>query len=341
MSDEGLTGEITHISQAYNQGWMWGRLLEEKTKKIVSIAGILTGAYKGMNATVLGEWTEHEKYGKQFKVEALIPNLPTARHGVEEWLIQHIPHIGPVRAQALVRTYGEKLWEVLEKDPWMLVNDITGITSERVREIILAYEAAKFDREERVRLYTLGFTQTESSRLLKEYGKGGTRVSDTAKADPHFFYVDGKAEISFARAESVFSATGNPPASPGRLKAAVVAAFRQAAEDGDTLLGAGDLFEKMNELIELHDGVAYRNALHHACSAGLVRSLGDDEYMESSLYKAEFHVAHAIEGLLGSKQDPVIEEVWAAIDEYTHTQEVINGKADAVAGSGGTDDAGE
>ena len=352
MSDEGLSGEITYVSQPYNQGWMWANLLVDgdssggpktmRSRTTVKIVGTLGDVYSGLRVTVLGEWVEHEKFGKQYKVSAVVKNLPTEDLGVKDWLIRHIPHIGEVRATALMETYGAKLWEVLNEDPMKLARDINGITRERVDEIVVAYKAAKFEREERVKLYKVGFTQDETTRLLNQYGRTG-RVSQIANDDPHFFYLEGKVELSFARVEAVFMALGKPANAPGRLKAAVVAAFRYAAENGDTVLGSGDVFERMEELLELHGAVEeYRNALLYTCRDGLVKGLGDDEYMGASLYMAEFHIAHAIEGLLESKRDPAVEEAWeeawAAISDYMDKQEVINGNADAVAGSGGPDD---
>lgn len=341
MSDEGLSGEITYVSPPYNQGWMWGKLILDKKRDTVKIVGSLGDVYPGLHVTVLGEWVEHEKFGRQFKVSAIVKNLPSEDQGVKDWLIRHIPHIGEVRAQAVMTTYGARLWEVLDQDPMQLARDINGITRDRVEEIVLAYKAAKFEREERVKLYKIGFTQDETTRLLNEYGRTG-KVSEVAANDPHFFYLDGRVELSFGRVEAVFHALDKPPNAPGRMKAAVVAAFRYAAEDGDTVLGSGDVFLKMEELLELHgEPGEYRNALTYACRDGLVKGLGDDEYMGTSLYMAEFHVAHAIEGLLASRLDPAVEEAWAMIDKYMDTQEVIDGKANAVAGSGGADDAEE
>ena len=85
--------------------------------------------------TASGEWVNDRTHGQQFKARFLRTSPPTSADGIEKYLSSGmIRGIGPAYAKKLVRSFGEKVFDVIEATPERL-REVDGIGPIRAARI--------------------------------------------------------------------------------------------------------------------------------------------------------------------------------------------------------------
>src|SRR5262249_18831197 len=66
-----------------------------------------------------GGWVTHERYGRQFRVEARVHEEAVSIEGLAAWLACHAEAygVGPVKAEKIAREFGENFSGVLSDNP--------------------------------------------------------------------------------------------------------------------------------------------------------------------------------------------------------------------------------
>ncbi len=67
-------------------GYTIARLAVEGERDLVTIVGAIASIQEGESVEVEGEWANHPKYGKQFKVENYKPVYPSTLEGIQKYL---------------------------------------------------------------------------------------------------------------------------------------------------------------------------------------------------------------------------------------------------------------
>jgi len=87
-------------------------------KELVTLTGNLPGIKAGEVLDLWGEWSNHSKFGHQFKIDRLKSVMPATAVGIEKYLGSGlIKGIGPVMAGRLVKKFGVETLEVIENEP--------------------------------------------------------------------------------------------------------------------------------------------------------------------------------------------------------------------------------
>jgi exodeoxyribonuclease V alpha subunit len=85
-----------------------------------------------------GEWVNNRTHGQQFRARFLKTSAPPSVDGIERYLASGmIRGIGPVYAKKLVRTFGERVFDVIEAEPDRL-REVDGIGPVRAGRITAA-----------------------------------------------------------------------------------------------------------------------------------------------------------------------------------------------------------
>jgi exodeoxyribonuclease V alpha subunit len=223
-----VKGEIIDISSKFwSEGWGFGKIRSLSGKKdVIKITGLLEGFQVGMHVSIVGKY-HSGKYGLELKIETIMADNPSDMRGIRQWLIDRIPQIGPKRAEEVARKFGDRIWDVLEEDPYLLM-DVPGITAGRVDEIVRAWAEHKKEREKYVPFYDLGLTHREA----KAADKSELEPSQIY-ADPFVLYLH-LPMMSFARNEILAGRTTAHRTAPSRLIAAAIQVLKDAACDGHT-----------------------------------------------------------------------------------------------------------
>src|SRR6478752_9842683 len=87
-------------------------------RDMVTIVGHAATIAAGEWITVSGEWINDRTHGQQFKARFLKTSAPSSIDGIEKYLGSGmIRGIGPVYAKKMVKSFGEKVFDVIEAEP--------------------------------------------------------------------------------------------------------------------------------------------------------------------------------------------------------------------------------
>ena len=106
----------------------------------VIAVGILPFLNEGDMAEFVGEFTVHQTYGEQFKVESFERKAPQNAAAILRYLSSGaIKGVGPSTAGRIVERFGEDSLEIIQNDPKMLAN-IKGISLQKALAISEEYK---------------------------------------------------------------------------------------------------------------------------------------------------------------------------------------------------------
>lgn len=221
--------------------------------------------YADEQLTLEGEWTQHPKFGEQFKINHVRARKPPAdANALIAYLGSGIfPWVGTATACEIVRLFGETTADVLSSAPERLV-EVRGITAERAAEIGKVWQEQQATREAMTYLCGLGISMTFANRIYAQYG------ADTAakiRENPYrlAWDVDG---IGFDRADRIArSALGFDDLSPQRLEAGVIHALKEARMQGHVYLPKDRLIAEAAKLLKVDDAAAVGASIDRLTSA--------------------------------------------------------------------------
>ena len=129
-----LIGEVEDIIY-YNEtnSYMIAEFDTEEEETI--IVGYLPFIGKKDNLKVIGNFVEHKKYGRQFKVETFEKIMPQTVGALEKYLASgNIKGVGEALAKRIVKAFGEDTVNVLKTDPKRLA-EVRGISVSKAVDI--------------------------------------------------------------------------------------------------------------------------------------------------------------------------------------------------------------
>jgi len=217
-------------------------LVSDDGGELRAVADLEAAAWgcEGDEVILVGEWVEHPRHGRQFRVDSVRPALPRGARGLARWLARQ-EGIGPATAQKVVTALGPEALERVLEDPARLESLELARPQ---REGVLA--AARAFRENREREAVLvfchqhGLGPAQADAVWRKFGK---RAQEVLRSDP--WALAELERFGFLTADSVARALGVDPASPARLRAALRHGLSQATwEEGHAYLPEGDLLER-------------------------------------------------------------------------------------------------
>lgn len=169
----------------------------------------------GITYLFRGNWTDHPKYGKQFRFHSFGVSQPVGQRGTVSYLTRG-PHIGRKRATQLWDIYGQDALEAIRERPEEVAAKVNGLTEERAREAA-AYFKAHVDREivERDLAELLGnggFPRKLPEKLIEAWGaKAAEKIRANAYCLMRF------PGVGFGKADKLYLNLGGAPDTPERL----------------------------------------------------------------------------------------------------------------------------
>jgi exodeoxyribonuclease V alpha subunit len=100
-------------------------------RDLVVVTGHAAVISAGEFISATGTWVNDREHGLQFKAAHITTMQPTTVEGIEKYLGSGmIRGTGPTYAQALVRAFGEAVFDLIEQQPDRL-REVTGIGEKR------------------------------------------------------------------------------------------------------------------------------------------------------------------------------------------------------------------
>lgn len=107
----------------------------ETQEELTTIVGYLPFINKGDSLKLVGEYINHQEYGRQFKIQTFEKIMPQTLEALEKYLAGGIiKGVGPATAKRIVDKFGEETIAILKFEPDRLAN-IKGISKNKAEEI--------------------------------------------------------------------------------------------------------------------------------------------------------------------------------------------------------------
>lgn len=250
---ETLTGVLSDIT-FHKNGFLIGRLNTGDT-----ILGDMQEPSLWQEYRFRGDWSEHPRYGRQFKFVHFQAEIPQTTDGIYRYLVKIAKWVGPETGKRIIEAFGEQTLEVLKHDPLSVAKNIKGITIERAEEI--SDTLLENENIESVHIELEGLLgghhlpKKTISQLIQKYK---SNASAKLRQDPYILQTI--RGIGFPSADRVALATGIDPESEARRSAATIHVLKDAAESqGHVWLHLEKYEEKLQTLIGIpSDGIAAR-----------------------------------------------------------------------------------
>ena len=304
---ETLVGILDHITfQDPESGFLIGRLMGERSREPVTIKGNLFNVSEGQTVKVWGAWEEHRTFGTQFRVDAFLVVEPTSLVGMERFLISSVSGVGQRTAERIVKAFGLKTFEVLDREPERLLS-VPKVSRKVVKSIEETWAAHKAVREIMVFLHGLGISQGYAERIFRTYQYASVEV---LKDNPYRLATDVRG-IGFRIADAIARKVGVGTDDPKRADAGVLYTLDELAGEGHTGYPRQRLLARSAEMLGLSAG-QIAAAIDRLVGDGLVKQLptGDgknDEpfYLRPRYYHAEGDIAESLERIMAAPLAPI------------------------------------
>ena len=214
---------------------------------IITAVGIMPQINPGDSVKLIGSFTQHRSYGRQFSVQAYEVCRPTQAADILRYLSSGaVKGIGASTAQRLVKEFGEATLDVMETQPERIAL-IKGISAKKAEEFAAQLRANTGVRELMLYLGEFGISNTSAVKIYSALG--GSAVS-RIKENPYML-CGGDFGVSFESAEYIAKKEGVSINSEIRLRAGTVYVLRHNEANGHTCLPKNQLAEITSRFLEV------------------------------------------------------------------------------------------
>jgi exodeoxyribonuclease V alpha subunit len=234
-------------------------------RDVVTVVGHAAIISAGEWITASGEWVNDRTHGQQFRARFLRTSPPTSAEGIEKYLSSGmIRGVGPVYAKKLVRSFGEKVFEIIESTPHRL-REVDGIGSVRAANILSAWAEQKAVREIMVFLHSHGIGTARAVRIFKTYSSDAIQVM----SENPFRLARDIRGIGFKTADAIAMKLGIEKNATIRVRAGISYALTEAMDEGHCGLPTEELVPLAEKLLEVPQQLV-RTALELELQEGAV-----------------------------------------------------------------------
>ena len=228
-------------------GWTVLKVRDVETNDIVTVTGSLPPVQEGEHLQLVGQWTNHATFGKQFKAERGVPTRPTTRAGILRYVSSGlIKGIGDRTAEKIVDHFGLDTFKILDENPGCLLQ-VPKIGKKKAKEIIEGWKSQKAVADVMMFLINHGISANYAQRILKLYGENAIEI---ISGNPYQLSVDVHG-IGFIKADMIARSIGIAADSPERIRAGIVYQLQQAEERGHCFCTTMQLTESLADTLDL------------------------------------------------------------------------------------------
>ncbi len=241
-----LTVEIETVT-FFNEenGYLIARVGSKAEPGPFSIVGRMQKVTPGELLRVTGDFATHPKYGRQFQVTTAVREMPATLNGIRRYLASgQIKGVGGILASRLVDAFGEKVLDILDKEPDKLLT-VEGVGKKKLAEIKASWDAQNEIRSLMLFLQTHEIATTHAAKIQRLYGNA---AEARIRANPYELAYEIRG-IAFKTADAMALRLGFAPDSPERVQAALAYVLFSMGEQGHLFAPKDVLFEKTAALV--------------------------------------------------------------------------------------------
>ena len=241
---ETIKGYIEHIIfRNKENGYTVLNLLTQEES--LTCVGFFQTMDQGETIEASGEYTTHQVYGKQFKIEHYTIVPPSDEASVERYLSSGaVKGVGEALARRIVKAFGEDTYRIIEEEPERLA-EVKGISLKKAREIAASLYEKRDARDALTFLQGYGIGNTLALRIYETYGMG---LYGVMRENPYRLAED-VSGIGFRIADEIAAKVGIHTDSDYRIRSGLLYTLQQAGAEGHCYLPAEKLLTRAEELL--------------------------------------------------------------------------------------------
>lgn len=260
--------------------------------ELVTVVGNLGDVREGESLTLLGEYINSPKYGRQFKAEVCERSLPNTESAVRKFLGSGvIAGIGPAMAKRIVTAFGSRTLEMIENDPGQL-SSIKGISPESAKKIGEDFRRIAGLRKAVTYFARYGLSPSVVALAWKKYELNTVQAVE----DNPWCLCGTGIELPFREADRVARDMDFPMDSEERILAGILWCLRENANNGHTCITENDLSDRVTYELQVNEK-QFWNGLMMAEERGDITRCDkyDDKYVFlTEYYRAECSIAEKL-----------------------------------------------
>lgn len=243
-----LTGQIERITYSdAESGYAVLRIAVKGYPDLVTAVGTIASPAVGEVLSMKGLWTDHPKFGSQFKIVEYRSFAPSSVQGIEKYLGSGlIKGIGPSIAEKIVSLFGAEAFKILDTKPEKLL-EIEGIGDKKAAAIHEAWLEQREMRGVMLFLQSYGIGTGYALRVFRHYGSASVQV---LQENPYRLAVD-ILGIGFVTADKIASSMGFSKESPLRIRAGVLHVINELTRDGHVFVPIEELTASASEILSV------------------------------------------------------------------------------------------
>ena len=243
-----LAGQIERITYSNEEnGFTIARVKVPGQRNLVTVVGNLMSPMPGEIIKMQGEWTNHPKYGEQFKLVSYKTSVPATVYGIQRYLGSGlIKGIGTVMAGRIVKKFGENSLDIIENEIEKLAQ-VDGVGKKRIEMIRTAWDDQKEIRNVMLFLQTHGVSSGYATKIFRQYGNQSITV---VQKNPYQLAAD-IFGIGFVTADRIAEKLGFSKNSTLRAEAGIQYVLHQMADEGHVYYPYELLLEKCREILQV------------------------------------------------------------------------------------------
>ena len=301
----GVVERVTYHDEA--SGWSVLRVSPfQNYGQLETVTVHQTRVFAGSTMEFSGAWTQHPKFGRQFKARFAVELKPADAGALEKYLGSGlIKGVGPQTAKRIVRHFGARTLTVFEEAIDQLT-EVPGIAEKKLAMIKAAWIEHRAIREVMIFLQTHGISTLFAVRIYKQYGD---RSIGLVQENPYRLAQDFYG-IGFFTADRVALSIGFAPDSDLRVRAAIRHVLSASREQGHCYLSRRQIADQVEELLNLPlaERIPEHLAVMQRDDQLRVRVLPEMKigepvpcYYAKSLYYDEDYVARRLAAAVGAR----------------------------------------
>jgi exodeoxyribonuclease V alpha subunit len=249
-----LRGQLERITyESEENGYLVAKIKIPGSSELVTAVGNMTSPVIGEILCMQGEWLQHPKFGKQFKVETCQCSVPDSRHGIEKYIGSGlIRGIGPAMAKRIVGIFKEKTLDIIDTDIAQLAT-VPGIGKQRIEMIASAWKQQKEIRSVMIFLQSHGVGSSYAAKIFKRYGNRSIEII----SDNPYRLAHDISGIGFLTADKIARKMGFDENSVLRAEAGILFTLNQLSSQGHVYCPLDELVTETNKLLNVEAGILH------------------------------------------------------------------------------------
>lgn len=284
----------------------------------ITAVGSMPQVSAGDNVSLLGFYTTHRSYGRQFSAKSCEVERPSQAADILRYLSSGaVKGIGPSTAKKLVDEFMDATLDVMENQPER-VAAIKGITKKKAFEFSAQLKANEGIRSLMLYLGEFGISNSAAVKIFNVYG---THSVEQIKKNPYVL-CDGDFGVSFEAVDLIAKNEALEPDNELRIRAGLVYVLKHNQGNGHTCLPKDKLVSITAGFLRVYDETAEEIADKMIFDRSLIsENIDDREFVFTpKMYDTELNSASRIKLLTGfpadriSRLDEAIENCESELD---------------------------